>query len=155
MVWYCATFLVGIVYVVYREAGWYAILIYAFAAVPPALCVWLTPSAVYVCFMCAALGECFDAAVVRKMLDGDIDINVQNASDDDSDDGAEQATVAADRAAAARAETVELPDEWDCEVDATLHEGAVDLAAAPTNITGVAPVLNRPYLVRNKRPIFV
>lgn len=57
MVWYVAVLIMAYVYVSFSEVGWYALLIYAAAAVPPVVMTYKLPWTLNVVTICVALGD--------------------------------------------------------------------------------------------------
>lgn len=96
LIWYSAHLVVGIFYVLWRDFGWYSLILDAIAIVPPLLALVILPG----CFVCAiltaAIGADFDPRIARAVLDGDIDVNDHDIPDEDGDaaDGSGWAGIA-------------------------------------------------------------
>jgi hypothetical protein len=181
MCWYVALLIVGIFFVLWRDFEFYALLLYVISVIPPIVVVMLLPSTMVHTLMCACIGVEFNPDIVRKLVDGELDINDQDVEDGDGvedEDNAGWAGIAqpgvdreakresaqrlrraANRAAGATTradeEGADLPDEWDGPT-VSLHDSATEpVTGSPAKLMGVRPVLNQPkYNTRSKRPVF-
>lgn len=161
-VWYLSMMTVGIFYVLWRDLGWYSLIIFPIAILPPVVTVLIYPTALTRTMMCCVVGVEFDIKAARGILAGDFDVNdveLTAAEIHGVDDDAELIAKADEHMHKKRAQNddadsdLDLPDEVQ-GVTVNLHSGT-QIHTSPSKVLGVRPVLNeRTYVVTNNRPVF-
>jgi hypothetical protein len=156
LMWYFAVGIMAYAFVAWDAVQWFALLIYAGAAIPLLIFLRVYPWTVNLIMICQSLGDHFDMDLVKALL-GDNDVETDSDSDGSDDDGDKGDGKKREGLAPAEldAELREVEDEWNGEHVVTLHETVppdMKPQGEPSKLVGVAP--RAKFERKAARPVF-
>jgi hypothetical protein len=159
ILWYCAVMIVAFVNQTFVEAGYYCILIYINALIPPLLFCHNYPWTVKVVLLTSVLGKKLNYDVIDLLQNGDAEVDQE-----DDEEELEETSAVLRLPREERGDTEDLELELDDEPPASatvvcLHESLPKdqrPPGEPTHIIGVPPVENlaKRWKMRNPQPLF-